>query len=76
MQLSKLVTLQDELTTAGALRELTDAEIDQYLAGGDDDEEQLLARLYPELNEITQAQLLQNFDIAPVDQQSLQNYIT
>lgn len=76
VQLTKLVTLQDELTTAGALRELTDAEIDQYLAGGDDDEEQLLARLYPELNEITQAQLLQNFDIAPVDQQSLQNYIT
>ena len=36
----------------------------------------MLARLYPELNEITQAQLLQNFDIAPVDQQSLQNYIT
>jgi len=77
VQLTKLVTVQDELTTAGALRELTDAEIDQYLAGGDEDEEQLLARLYPELDEeFTQAQLLHKFDIAPIDQQSLQNYIT
>jgi hypothetical protein len=59
VQLTKLVTVQDELTTAGALRELTDAEIDKYLAGGDEDEEQLLARLYPELDEeFTQAQLL------------------
>ena len=77
VQLTKLVTVQDELTTAGALRELTDAEIDQYLAGGDEDQEQLLARLYPELDEeFTQAQLLHKFDIAPIDQQSLQNYIT
>ena len=76
VQLTKWVTVQDELTTAGALRELTDAEIDKYLAGGDEDEEQLLARLYPELDEeFTQAQLLQKFDIAPIDQQSLQNYI-
>lgn len=77
VQLTKLVTVQDELTTAGALRQLTDTEIDQYLAGGDEEEEKLLARLYPELdNEFTQAQLLHKFDIAQVDQQSLQNYIT
>lgn len=77
VQLTKLVTLTDDLTAAGSLRQLTDAEIDQYLMGGEEHEEQLLARLYPELDEeFTQEQLLHKFDIAPIDQPSLQNYIT
>jgi hypothetical protein len=77
VQLTKLVTFTDDLTVAGVLQQLTDAEIDQYLAGGDDDEEQLLARLYPELEqEFTSKQFAEKFDYLLVDQQSLQNHIT
>jgi len=76
VQLTKWVTLEDEITQAGELRELTDADIDAYLAGDVAAEAALVARLYPEMDDdLTQAQLTAKFDVVPVDLQSLQNYI-
>ena len=75
VQLTKLVTIEDELTQAGALRELTDADIDGYLVGDVAAEAELVAKLYPEMDELTQEKLLEAFDVVPIDVQSLQNYI-
>lgn len=77
VQLTKWVTLEDVITREGALRELTDTEIDDYLAGDAVAEAELLSRLYPELDgELTQAQMAAKFDLVQVDMQSLQSYIT
>lgn len=76
VQLTKWVTLDDEITQAGALRELTDADIDAYLTGDAAAEAELVARLYPETDDdLTQAQFTAKFDVVPVDLESLQNYI-
>lgn len=77
VQLTKWLTLEDEITQAGELRELKDADIDVYLAGDAAAEAELVARLYPEMDdELTQAQVKAKFDVVPVDLRSLQNYIT
>lgn len=77
VQLTKWVTLEDEITQAGALRELTDAGVDIYLVGDAATEAELVARLYPEMgDDLTQEQVAAKFDVVPIDLESLQNYIT
>jgi hypothetical protein len=75
--LTSWVTLEDEIVSASAARELTDTEIDAYLTGEEEDDLALFNKLYPDHEQYTSPEkLLKVFDVVEVDVASLQNYIT
>lgn len=75
--LTKWIQLEDELTQDGELRELSDSEIDKFLASDGKDDKNLVRQLFPELmQDITEDEIAKLFDLVTVDVKSLENYIT
>lgn len=75
--LTSLVKLDDGIAEAVSLHKQTDDSIDELLKDSVEAETQLLARLYPELDDsFTKKQMSKTFDVVPIDISSLENYIT